>query len=76
MKSDQQKSQFHTTPALKQDAEQFHIPVLEFDGIAEVWVDSLEDWKEIVTDPDFVKYIAGKSASATTWQTWLLTRGS
>jgi hypothetical protein len=33
--------------------------VLDFDGIAEVWVDSLADWKEIVSDPEFIKAVAG-----------------
>jgi hypothetical protein len=32
--------------------------VLDYDGIAEVWVDSVEDWKQIVTDTDFVKAVA------------------
>jgi len=32
---------------------------MEYDGIAEVWVDSLDDWKQVVADTDFVKYIAG-----------------
>ena len=34
------------------------IPVLDYDGIAEVWVDSVDDWKQIVTDTDFVKAVA------------------
>lgn len=38
----------------------FGAPVMEYDGIAEVWVDSLEDWKEIVSDPDFQKEVQGE----------------
>ncbi|KAK4895101.1 hypothetical protein LTR27_006707 [Elasticomyces elasticus] len=45
----------HVTPELREQAMTFGIPVLEYDGIAEVWVDSLEDWKEVLADPDFVK---------------------
>lgn len=52
------KSQCHTSPQLREQAAAFGIPVLDCDGIAEVWVDSLDDWKEIVNDPDFIKYIA------------------
>lgn len=33
---------------------------MEYDGIAEVWLDSLEDWKEIVSDPDFVREVASR----------------
>lgn len=32
--------------------------MLDYDGIAEVWVDSVEDWKQIVSDTDFVKVVA------------------
>ena len=49
---------WHTTHELKAQAADFGIPVSEYDGIAEVWVESLEDWKFIVTDPDFVRVIA------------------
>ncbi|CAK7239698.1 MAG: hypothetical protein STHCBS139747_001133 [Sporothrix thermara] len=28
------------------------VPVLEYDGIAEVWVDSMEDWMAAVMDPE------------------------
>lgn len=34
---------------------------MEYDGVAEVWVDSLEDWKAIVADTEFVKAVAGMS---------------
>jgi len=34
---------------------------MEYDGIAEVWVDSLEDWNEVVADPAFVKEVGGES---------------
>ncbi|KAF2468934.1 uncharacterized protein BDR25DRAFT_230196 [Lindgomyces ingoldianus] len=51
-------NQFHTSPNLKAAARDFKIPVPEYDGIAEVWVKDLETWKEIVTDPDFVRVIA------------------
>src|SRR4051794_23331684 len=51
------EKQVHTSPTLKKQAEEFGIPVLEADGIAEVWVDSLEDWKCIVNDPEFITAI-------------------
>jgi len=49
----------HITPEYREQAAAFGIPVLEFDGIAEVWVDNVADWKEIVSDPDFVREVAG-----------------
>jgi hypothetical protein len=42
---------------LKEHAVGFGVPVLPFDGIAEVWVDSVEEWKEIVSDPEFLEKI-------------------
>jgi hypothetical protein len=51
----------HITPELREQAKAFEIPVMEYDGIAEVWLDSIEDWKEIVSDESFVKIIAGRS---------------
>jgi hypothetical protein len=56
-------NQVHITPELRKEAAAFGIPVMEYDGIAEVWVDNMEDWKEVVSDPDFVKKIAGKFCS-------------
>jgi len=51
-------NQVHITPELREQAKMFGIPVMDYDGIAEVWVDSLEDWKEVVGDAEFVKVIA------------------
>ncbi|KAK0948029.1 hypothetical protein LTR29_000553 [Friedmanniomyces endolithicus] len=50
-------NQVHITPELREQAKAFGVPVMEYDGIAEVWVDSLEDWKEVVSDPAFVKEV-------------------
>ncbi|KAB5511237.1 hypothetical protein GE09DRAFT_982273, partial [Coniochaeta sp. 2T2.1] len=47
----------HITPEWREKAKVFGIPVMDYDGIAEVWVDSLEDWVEIVSDPDFQKEV-------------------
>jgi len=54
-------SKVHIPPELKEQAKAFNIPVMEYDGIAEVWLDSLDDWKEVVSDPDFVEKVAGES---------------
>ncbi|ORY15282.1 EthD domain-containing protein, partial [Clohesyomyces aquaticus] len=51
-------NQFHTSPKMRAQAEEFKIPVPEYDGIAEVWVKDLETWMSIVTDEDFVRVIA------------------
>ena len=44
-------------------AEAFKIPVMDCDGIAEVWVDSLDDWMSIVSDAEFVKEVAAGQLS-------------
>jgi EthD domain len=54
-------TQVHITPELREQAKEFDIPVMQYDGIAEVWLDSLDDWRAIVSDPEFVKNIAGES---------------
>lgn len=53
-------SQLHTSPELKEKAKAYGVPVLSYDGIAEVWVDSMEEWTEVVSDPDFLKKIIRK----------------
>lgn len=52
--------QHHITPEWREMAKSLGAPVMDYDGIAEVWVDSFEDWKEIVSDPEFVKQVAGE----------------
>ena len=32
-------------------------PYLDFDGIAEVWLDNLQAWQEIASDQDFLDKI-------------------
>ena len=34
--------------------------MLDFDGVAEFWFDSLEDWADLHKDPEFAKAIAGE----------------
>lgn len=36
------------------------LPQPEFDGVAEFWVDSLEDRRKLWTDPEFTQALAGK----------------
>ncbi|KAK3056775.1 hypothetical protein LTR09_002568 [Extremus antarcticus] len=50
-------NQHHATPETKEIARSFGNPTLDFDGIAEVWVDDLEAWKEISADQDFLEKI-------------------
>jgi hypothetical protein len=49
--------QVHILPELKEQAKQFGNTNPEFDGIAEVWVDNIEAWKEIAADEEFVAKI-------------------
>ncbi|KAH6673037.1 EthD domain-containing protein [Halenospora varia] len=51
-------NQVHTSPELKAQAQNLGMPVVDYDGIAEVWVDTMEDWKAIVSDEEFIKFIA------------------
>jgi len=34
-------------------------PIAEYDGIAELWVDSMEDWQEVISDPEFIAFATG-----------------
>ncbi|OAA57404.1 Dimeric alpha-beta barrel [Niveomyces insectorum RCEF 264] len=51
-------NQHHITPELRNQAKKLGIPVLDYDGVAEVWLDSVEDWSEIVSDKDFQDAVA------------------
>ncbi|KAF2811369.1 uncharacterized protein BDZ99DRAFT_274319 [Mytilinidion resinicola] len=51
-------NQYHIPPELKTAAAETGIPTLDCDGVAEIWVDSLESWKEVTSNIDFVKAIA------------------
>ncbi|KAK5175541.1 uncharacterized protein LTR77_000680 [Saxophila tyrrhenica] len=50
-------NQHHATPEMKEVARSWGNPTLDFDGIAEVWVDDLEAWQEISADQDFLDKI-------------------
>lgn len=38
----------------------YGVIVLEYDGIVEVWFDSFDDWKVIVSDIGFVENVVSK----------------
>ncbi|KAL1851998.1 hypothetical protein Daus18300_012353 [Diaporthe australafricana] len=46
-------NQHHITPELRAQAKAMGMPMMDFDGVSEVWVDSMEDWISIVKDPEF-----------------------
>ncbi|KAH6668433.1 hypothetical protein B0J14DRAFT_164812 [Halenospora varia] len=48
-------NQVLTSPELKAQAKEFQIPVLDYDGVVEFWVKSLDDWKSVVSDKDFAQ---------------------
>jgi hypothetical protein len=52
--------QHHVTAEEKALAKSYGATVLEYDGIAEVWLDSFDDWKAIVSDTGFVENVASK----------------
>lgn len=37
-------------------------PMVEYDGVAEFWFDSLEDWKKLWADEEFAASLDGKSS--------------
>lgn len=51
--------QVHITPELRAEVEALGAKTLDYDGIAEIWVDSIEDWKQIVSDPEFISTVSG-----------------
>ncbi|CAK7215349.1 hypothetical protein SCUCBS95973_002451 [Sporothrix curviconia] len=52
-------NQQHITPDCRELASKFGAPVLDYDGVAEIWVDSLDDWMTAVTDPALVAAVDG-----------------
>ncbi|KAK0382916.1 hypothetical protein NLU13_8832 [Sarocladium strictum] len=51
-------NQHHVTAEEKALAKSSGAPVLEYDGIAELWLDNFDDWRAIVTDTEFVEKVA------------------
>lgn len=49
--------EYHTSPEHKEIAAIFNSPIQDFDGVAEVWVKSIDDWKVIMGDPEFLKVL-------------------
>ncbi|WQF79296.1 Putative EthD domain-containing protein [Colletotrichum destructivum] len=56
-------SQYHITPELREQAARLGGTVLDFDGAAEFWVESLEDWEAIWGDPEFVRILSADMAN-------------
>lgn len=52
--------QYHISNEDRTRAERMGLPVVDYDGIAEVWVDSFEDWLEIFKDMESVADIRSK----------------
>ncbi|CAG8954367.1 hypothetical protein HYFRA_00005992 [Hymenoscyphus fraxineus] len=51
-------NQVHTSPLLKAQAKELGFPLAEWDGYAEVWLRTLDDWKAIIEDEKFMDFIA------------------
>lgn len=47
------------SPELKSHARGLELPVLEFDGIVEIWVENLTRWKAVLSDAEFLKVMKG-----------------
>lgn len=50
-----------TSPDLKAQAKKFPTPALDYDGVVEFWVKSLDDWKSVVSDEKFAQAMKSKS---------------
>jgi hypothetical protein len=50
-------TQYHITPKDRALAAKLGVTALDYDGVAEVWVDSFEDWQEVVSDKEFLATI-------------------
>jgi hypothetical protein len=53
--------QYHITPQDRTDAAKLGMEPLDYDGVAEVWVDSLDDWQQVLSDKQFMTDIPRKS---------------
>lgn len=49
--------QHHITLELHVSVKELGLPSPEYDVVAEVWVDNLEDWKNIAGDEDFRRLV-------------------
>ncbi|KAF2494162.1 hypothetical protein BU16DRAFT_528301 [Lophium mytilinum] len=47
-------NQYHITPELRSAVKDAGLPTLDYDGVQELWFDSLDDWREVMNDVDFV----------------------
>lgn len=52
-------NQQHITAENRTQAATFGVPVLDYDGVAEIWIDSLDDWISVVTDPELAAAVDG-----------------
>jgi hypothetical protein len=39
------------------------MPAVEYDGVAEFWVESIENWKKLWADEEFLKGVEGMNQS-------------
>ncbi|KAF2808353.1 uncharacterized protein BDZ99DRAFT_445737 [Mytilinidion resinicola] len=50
-------NQYHITPELREAVEDAGLPTLDYDGVQELWFDSVDDWKDVMSNLDFVMAI-------------------
>jgi hypothetical protein len=53
--------QLHTTPEHKDELKKYGMEPLQFDGMGEMYIKSLEDWVKFQGSPAFVEKLASKS---------------
>lgn len=53
--------QFHTIPRYQEKAAVLGLPILDFDGTAEMWVESVEDYAKHMSQKDLVEAIMSTS---------------
>jgi len=56
-------TQFHTIPQYQEKAAILGLPILDFDGTAEMWVESVEDYAKHMNQKDIVEAVMKDGAN-------------
>lgn len=57
-----QSYQFHTIPQYQEKAAILGLPTLDFDGTAEMWIESVEDYAKHMNQKDIIEAVMSESS--------------
>lgn len=56
-----QTKKFHALPEFQEQDSIMGLEVLKYDGIVEIWIESIEGYVSHMSDADIIKTLAGKT---------------